>query len=123
MNGLLAALRAPDPARALVDHGFAPEQALDMLGDPHPVTRRLERCRWCSSALQGVAWAEVTALGEVERRYVLCRGDCPTPDCGPCCPTCKRKVGDIHSGACISVLSKLADPCRVSREDCYGAPA
>jgi hypothetical protein len=114
-----AALRAADPVRALVDLGFDPVQALETLGDPHPVTRKWERCRWCGSALQGVEWVEISAFGDSEPRYTVGRASCPTEGCGPCCPVCRRTPGDIHSGACTFVVGKLVDPCRVSREDCF----
>jgi hypothetical protein len=73
----------------------------------------------CGARLVDVEWADVTALGDLEPRYVLCAGRCPRPGCGTTCPICRRPPGDIHSGACSPfVLTKLVDPCRVSREDC-----
>lgn len=77
------------------------------------------RCEVCDEPLTVEDWAEVTALGDRQPRFVPTRVSCPTPRCGEVCRTCRREPGDIHSGACSwAVLSKVADPCWVSIEDC-----
>jgi hypothetical protein len=75
-------------------------------------------CKRCG-AVMDVDWIEVTALTDIEPRYIQGRTECPTADCGTTCPICHRPPGDIHSGACAPiVLGKAADPTRVSPEDC-----
>lgn len=75
-------------------------------------------CDLCTAVLY-VDWVEVTAMGDVEPRYVPGRTRCPTVGCGSTCPICHEAVGEIHSGACAPiVLAKVDDPTRVSREDC-----
>lgn len=81
-------------------------------------------CSRCGTTLVDVEWADVRTMGDLEPRHVLCAGRCPREGCGTTCPICRRPVGDIHSGACSPfVLTKLTDPCRVSVEDCDGAPS
>lgn len=89
--------------------------------NPHPVTGDVFRCSRCTAPMLGVEWIEISAFGYREPSYVPGRATCPTKGCGTTCPICHREPGDIHSGACSPfVLSKLTDPCRVSREDCRG---
>lgn len=85
---------------------------------------RSVRCRTCG-AMRDAEWVDVSSFGDQGPRYTPGRAEpCPTRGCGTTCPICRRDVGDIHSGACSPfVLSKLTDPCRVSREDCRGVPA
>lgn len=87
---------------------------------PNPATGEQAECGRCGVLLVDVDWVEVTTFGEAEPRYVLGRSRCPTEGCGTTCPVCRRPPGDIHSGACSFIVDKLQDPCRVSREDCYG---
>jgi hypothetical protein len=77
-----------------------------------------KHCGRCG-AVMDVDWVEITAMGDPEPRYVPGMSRCPTEGCGTTCPICRRPPGDIHSGACTPfVLGNLADPVRVTREDC-----
>ena len=96
-----------------------------MIADPRTVV--LPTCPRCG-ATPDVQWIEVSSFG-AEPSYLPGRSLCPTVGCvdeNGCrdvpldrCRICARPIGDIHSGACASiVLAKLDDPCRVSLADC-----
>jgi len=97
-----------------------------VITDPRAVV--LPPCLRCG-ALPDVEWIEVTAWGDLEPQYEPGRSLCSTVGCVDengrrhvpldRCRICRRPVGDIHSGACASiVLAKVDDPCRVSLADC-----
>jgi hypothetical protein len=105
-----------DRPAAGVDVGRRPDGPMI---DAHPVTGELLRCGRCRAPMVDVDWVEIRSMGDREPSYVAGRARCPTKGCGTTCPICRREPGDIHSGACSPfVLTKLVDPCRVSREDC-----
>ena len=77
-------------------------------------------CAWCDVELD-IEWAEITACGDAEPRYVPGKVKCPTPGCVPRCPSCHGQVGDIHGPNCGEVMAaKLGglQPCTITRGDC-----
>jgi hypothetical protein len=83
----------------------------------------VEHCKRCGAELE-VDWCEITAWGDPEPTYVIGRADCPTEGCGTTCPICRRRPGDVHSGACGPVMDrKLVDKVHVTTADCMAEVA
>lgn len=76
-------------------------------------------CAWCDAEMDW-EWVWVGTYTD-PGRTIPGRVTCPTPGCGPRCPTCRREPGDIHGPECGEIIAgKLGDlrPCTITEADC-----